>query len=267
MTIVVTGATGNVGRHVARLMRERGETVRTVPEFEGGERVFLACGNVPEQVEFECSVIDAAAAAGVSRVVKLSGPAASDDSPMIFERWHARIERHLAASGLPAVVLRPKTYLTNLLAFAPAIAATGTLFAPAAGARVAFVDPRDIAEVAAVALIEPGHDGATYELSGPEAITYDRVAAALSAAAGSPIAFRDVGDDTARSMLVADGVPEMVADAIVAIFAAQRAGALSGVTGTIQELTGRAPRTVEEWAHDNRDAFRPVSAAAARTPA
>jgi uncharacterized protein YbjT (DUF2867 family) len=255
MTIVVTGATGTVGRHLVRVLQERGETVRTfgrrVPGFDGGERLFLACGNVQEQVDFECAVIDAAAAAGVTRVVKLSGPDADESSPMLFEQWHGRIERHLADSGLPSVRLRPKTFLTNLLAFAPAIASTGMVFAPAADARVAFVDPRDVAEVAAVVLTEPGHDGATYELTGPEAITYERVAAALGAG------YQSISEEAARPMLPGP---------VLAIFAAQRAGAMAGVTDTIERLTGRPPRTVDDFARDFSDAFRPVSASAARTP-
>jgi uncharacterized protein YbjT (DUF2867 family) len=284
MTILVTGATGNVGGHVVRTLAASGVPVRAFvrdrdraanmfgPEVElaigdladrasldhalaGADRLFLACGNVPGQVEYESNAIDAAAAAGVARVVKLSGPDASVDSPLIFERWHGEIERHLAGSGLPAVVLRPRTYLTNLLAYAASVAQTGMLFAPAGTAAISFVDTRDVAEAAVAVLTGTGHDGRTYTLTGPEAITFERVAAELSAAAGRPVSYVGVGDDQARQAMLAEGLPPMIADAIVAIFASQRAGSMAGTTDTVRELTGRPPRTVAGFARDYAAAF------------
>jgi uncharacterized protein YbjT (DUF2867 family) len=259
MTILVTGATGNVGSQVLRTLTARGEPVRAYTRgdsLDGVDRLFLACGNVPEQVRFECAMIDAAAAAGVTRVVKLSGPAADVESPLLFERWHGVIEQHLADSGLPAVRLRPATFMTNLLMYAPAAAATGLLFAPAADAAVAFVDPRDVADAAVVALTTPGHDGAAYRLTGPAALTYAEVAAALG------VTYQHVDDDSAREALLAGGVPPMFADAVVAIFAAQRAGAMSGVTDTLERLTGRPPRTVAAFAREHAAAFRRVGSPA-----
>src|SRR6185312_13351099 len=83
--------------------------------LDGVDRLFLACGNVPGQVDFECATIDAAKRGGVSRVVKLSSPDPAVDSPLIFDRWHGEIEQHLLGSGLASVLLRPRTYMTNLL--------------------------------------------------------------------------------------------------------------------------------------------------------
>jgi uncharacterized protein YbjT (DUF2867 family) len=288
MNILVTGATGNVGGHVVRALVARGTPVRALvrdrdravrmfgPEVElaageladresidralaGIDRVFLACGNVPGQIEYECTAIDAAAAAGVARVVKLSGPDASVDSPLIFERWHGEIERHLAGSGLPAVLLRPRTYLTNLLAYARTVAQTGMLFAPAGTAEISFVDPRDVAEAAAAALTGQGHDGKTYTLTGPEAITFERVAEELSAVAAGPVTYVSVDDEQARLAMLAVGLPPMIADAIVAIFASQRAGSMAGTTDSVRDLIGRRPRTIGEFVRDHAAAFRPAA--------
>jgi uncharacterized protein YbjT (DUF2867 family) len=285
MTILVTGATGNVGAHVVRALVARGAAVRAFvrdadraarmfgPDVDlavgdladrgsieramsGADRLFLACANVPGQIEYECAVIDAAADAGVAHVVKLSGPDASADSPLVFERWHGMIEQHLTGSGLPSVLLRPRTYMTNLLAYAGTVAQTGMLFAPAATAAISFVDPRDVAGVAAEALIGPRHDGMIYTLTGPEAITFERIAAELAAATGRPVTYVGVSDGDARQAMIADGLPPIVADAIVAIFAAQRAGSMSTTTETIRELTGRTPRTIAGFARDYADAFR-----------
>ena len=287
MKILVTGATGNVGGHVVRALTERGMPVRAFvrdrdkaarvlgPDVElavgdfadrgsieralsGTDRLFLACGNVEEQIEYECTVIDAAAAAGIGRVVKLSGPDAAIDSPLVFERWHGAIEQHLADSGLPPVLLRPRTYMTNLLAYAGTVAQTGMIFAPAGTAAISFVDPRDVGRVAAECLIGDGHEGRTYTLTGPEAITFERVAGELSAATGRAVTYVDVTDEDARRAMIADGLPPMVADAIVAIFAAQRAGSMVSTTETIRDLTGRAPRTITDFARDYAGAFRPA---------
>jgi uncharacterized protein YbjT (DUF2867 family) len=293
MRILVTGATGNVGGHVVRALTGRGVPVRAFvrdagraarvlgPDvelaegdfadrrsldraLEGVDRMFLACGNIPGQVELECAAIDAAADAGTGRVVKLSGPDATADSPLIFERWHGAIEQHLAASELPRVLLRPRTYMTNLLAYALGVAQTGMLFAPAGAARISFVDPRDVAEVAAETLTGAGHEGRTYTLTGPEAVTFERLASEITAAIGRPVTYINVSDDDARRAMVSDGLPPMIADAIVAIFAAQRAGSMADTTDTIRTLTGREPRTVDAFIHE---VFAPAVAGAAVTAA
>jgi len=277
MTVLVTGATGTVGRHVVRALRERHVPVRAFARtretladaLAGADRMFLACGNVPEQVEFECAAIDAAAAAGVRRVVKLSGPAPAAGSPLIFERWHGEIEAHLADSGLPSVLLRPAAYLTNLLAYAGTVAAAGVLPAPAGDARVSFVDPRDVAEAAAACLTGAGHEGRAYALTGPEAITFGRVAEELSAATGRPVRYLPVTDEDARAAMIGQGLPAPVAEAIVAIFASQRAGSMTATTDAVRELTGHEPRSITTFARDHADAFRPAPAEGRRiaTPA
>jgi uncharacterized protein YbjT (DUF2867 family) len=293
MTILVTGATGNVGGHVVRALAGRGVPVRAFVRDSGKaarmlgpgvelavgdfadrrsldralhrvDRMFLACGNVPGQIDFECGAIDAAADAGITRVVKLSGPDAAVDSPLIFERWHGAIEAHLAESGLPRVLLRPRTYLTNLMAYAGSVAQTGMLFAPAGAARISFVDPRDVAGVAAETLTGAGHEGRVYTLTGPEAITFERIAAELGRALGRPIPYVNVGDDDARQAMVSGGLPPMVADAIVAIFASQRAGSMADTTDTVRALTGHEPRGIAAFA---REVIAPAVAGAAVTAA
>jgi uncharacterized protein YbjT (DUF2867 family) len=284
MNVLVTGATGTVGSHVVRELHERGVAVRAfvrdrakaermigdavelavgafgdhdavAQAMRGVDRLFLACGNVPGQVEHESAAIDAAARAGVSRIVKLSGPRADIASPLLFERWHGEIERHLLAAGVPSVRLRPSAYMSNLLAFAETIGQTGTLFAPAGAARIAYVDPRDVAACAAIALVDDGHEGQTYTLTGPEAITYERIARELSAATAAPVTYVDVPDAVARQAMLDAGLPPMIAESIVDVFASQRAGSMERTTGTVQALTGRAPRGFAQFARDHAAAF------------
>jgi uncharacterized protein YbjT (DUF2867 family) len=284
VNVLVTGATGTVGRHVVRALQDRGFGPRAFvrdPEraaemlgpdvelasgdfadrssleaaLEGIDRVFLACGNVPTQVGHECAAIDAARAAGVGRIVKLSGPRPAAGSPIPFERWHAQVERYLIGSGIPWVLLRPCTYMTNLLMHADAVRHTGRLMAPAAGAEIAFVDPRDVAASAAAALAEDGHEGSAYALTGPEAIGYERIARELSEATGRPITYVDVPESDARQGMVAAGLPQDVADAILAIFAVQRTGVMARTSETVLALTGREPRTFARFAREHAELF------------
>jgi hypothetical protein len=184
--ILVTGATGNVGSEVVRLLRERGAPVRAfvrdtakaaeklgddvelaVGDFSdaasvqrallGVDGVFLSSADSPQKVGYETGVIDAAAAAGVRRIVKASTIRAEIGSPLPPFDWHGRIEQHLWRSGIPAVCLQSSFYMTNLLASAEQIRHDGKLFAPAGSGRISMIDPRDSAAVAAVALTADGH--------------------------------------------------------------------------------------------------------------
>ena len=283
--VLVTGATGNVGSQVIRELSARGANVRAFvrdPDqaaeklgegvelvrgdfsdaasvrraMEGVDTVFLACANDPRQVEYETRVIDAAGTAGVRQIVKLSALGAEIGSPVAFWDWHGRIEEHLRASGIPSVVLRPGFSMSNLLGSAEQIRHAGSLFVPAEGARVAMIDPRDVAAVAAVALTDEGHDGETYTLTGPEAITFDRVAEGLSAVAGRHVQFVPVPDEAARQALVETGMPEFVAGQIVAVFGVLRQGAQDRTTDVVRAMTGREPRGFAEFIHEHAGLFR-----------
>jgi len=212
-TILVTGATGNVGSLVVRELRDRGVTVRAFvrdgekaartfghevelaigdfaePEsvrraMSGVDAVLLSSRNDPRQAEYEIGVIDAAVAAGVRRLVKLSAIGAELGSPLAFWDAHGRIEAHLRRSLPHAVILRSNFYMSNLLGTADQARTLGKMFAPAEGARIGMVDPRDVAAVAAIALTTDAYDGQTLVLTGPESITYARAAEELSAVTG-----------------------------------------------------------------------------------
>jgi uncharacterized protein YbjT (DUF2867 family) len=278
--ILVTGATGNVGAHVVRELRERGAHVRAlvrdparaaerlgtgvelaVGDFsdpaslrralDGVDAVLLSCGNQPRQAELEGAAIDAAAAAGVRRLVKLSTVGAEPGSPAAFWDHHGRAERHLAGAGVPAVVLRANFHMSNLLAAADRARRDGRLFAPAGSARIGMVDPRDVAAAAAVALTADGHEGRTYELTGPEAMTYARVAEELSTTLGRPVEYVDVPDAVALDAMVGNGIPPWFAEQLVRVFGQLRAGAADRVTDAVRALTGREPRTLARFLRDH----------------
>jgi uncharacterized protein YbjT (DUF2867 family) len=286
--ILVTGATGTAGAHVVRALLERSQAVRAlvrdpdkgsslfgdavelaVGDFaepgsvraalQGAEAVFLSCADDPRRVEWETGAIDAAADMGVRRIVKLSSIVAEPGAPVAFWDWHGRVEQHLRRSGVPAVYLRSSFYLSNLLAGAGQVAQAGRLFAPAGDARISMIDPRDVGAAAAAVLAADGHDGRTYVLTGPEAVTHARVAAELAAATGRDVEFVDISDEDAKKAMIQAGLPAFVAEQIVAIFAQAREGVAEQVTASVQSLTGRPPRDLAAFARDHAHVFAPVA--------
>jgi uncharacterized protein YbjT (DUF2867 family) len=282
-TILVTGATGNVGAQVVRELRGRGASMRAFvrdadkaaqllgedidlavgdfgdPEsirtaLDGVDRVFLTSANGLHEVEHENAVIDAAAAAGVRLIVKLSALGAQVGSALPGQDWHGRIEEHLRRSGVPAVILQSNFFMSNLFASADAIK-HGKLFAPAGGGKVSMIDPRDIAAVAAVALTTDGHDGQTYVLTGPEAITHDDIVKELSTASGRPVEFVDVPEEAARQAFIEAGLPDWLVTHLIGLFGLIRQGALEQTTDIVRTLTRREPRTFAGFAQDHAMIF------------
>jgi uncharacterized protein YbjT (DUF2867 family) len=283
--ILVTGATGAVGHLVANQLHAEGIPVRAFVRdttkaagmlsdaielaagdfgdrdtleqaLEGVDTVFLACSNQPQQAEYEMGVIDAARAAGAGRVVKLSAQGAEAGSPVAFWDWHGQIETHLADSGMRYSVLRPSFSMANLLASAEQIRTTGMLFAPAEGAKVAMIDPRDVASAAAVLLAAEGRPNEFLTLTGPAAIGFDYVAEALSSVTEGKVTFVAVPDEAARDSMAGSGMPPWLADPLVTLFGFLRRGAQAVPTDEFRSLTGGEPRSVTEFVRDYADSFR-----------
>lgn len=291
--ILVTGATGNTGSEVVRALRQRGAAVRAFVRdpaaareklgedvqlaqgdfadqasvhaaLNGADRVFLSGADCPDRVGYETSLIDAAAAAGVSQIVKLSGIGSAPASPVAPWAWHGQIEQHLLQSGVPAVLLRANFYMSNLLASAEQVAEHGQLAAPAGSARIGMVDPRDVGTCAAAVLTEAGHDGRTYLVTGPQAITFADVAHELSSIAGRQVTYVDLPDEVAVRGLVQTGLPEPVARVIVSVFGALRDGAGEQVTDTVRALTGRPPADIAAFLGPHAKLFAPLAVGAER---
>jgi uncharacterized protein YbjT (DUF2867 family) len=284
--ILVTGATGTVGRHVVRELLARRTNVRTfvrdpdlLPGVEpargdfddpaslrraltGVDRVYVSAADGPRKVAHETAVIDAAAEAGVERIVKLSAMHADPASALPAYRWHGEIEAVLARSGVPAVILRPAFFMTNLLMVAGGVTQTGMLHAPTAGRRVAMIDVRDVAAVAAVTLLADGHEGRTYELTGPSPITFDEVAAALTLATGHPVSSVDLSEEEARPRFEGAGLPEWLATQLAGVFGVIRAGGFENPTDCVRAITGHPARDIHGFAREFAPAFTPQEAPA-----
>lgn len=283
--LLVTGATGNVGSQVVRELRGRDVSVRAfvrsldkaaeklgdgvelaAGDFSDSESlrqalrgvtaVFVTSADGPHKVEHEIAVIDAASAEGVSRIVKLSTIGAEVGSTLPPFDWHGRIEQHLLRTAVTSVILRANFYMSNLLMAAEQVRTHSRLFAPAGSARISMIDPRDVAAVAAAVLVTDRHVERTYELTGREAITYERIAEELSAATGRPVEFVDVPDEAARQGLVEAGMPDWLVTHLIALFQLIRQGALEQTTDTVRTLIGREPRTFAQFASAHARLFR-----------
>ena len=285
--ILVTGASGLNGRELLHRLSARGVPVRALvrsaaraaglasllprvkivegdmarPEtlagpLRGVERAMLISSSEPAMVEVQSSFIAAARKAGVKHVVKLSGIMPGLDSPFRFARMHGEIERRLEASGMAFTHLRPGEFMATYFRQAPAIVAKGALFLPMADATIASIDVGDIAEVAATVLTGSGHEGKSYPLTGPEALTMAEVAQKLSAATGKQIRYVDVAPEEARQAQLAAGVPPFMADALAELFAERRKGAESTVSPLVPMLLGRTATSFDDFARRHAAIFR-----------
>src|SRR5215211_314369 len=269
--IAVTGATGGLGGRVARALAARGQALRLVvrdasraPElgaevaeaeyrdgaamrtaFDGAETVYLVSGSESaDRVAEHFSAVDAAATAGVKRVVYVSFMGAAPDAVFTFARDHAATEERIRAAGLRHAFLRSCMYAEYVPVFA---SADGVIRGPAGEGRAAFVGRDDVADLAAAVLADPEpHDGSTYDVTGPAALTLDEAAAILSEAAGREVVYERETLEEARESRRPSGAPEWAVEGWVTSYVALPAGMLEPPSDTVERILGRPPRTLAD---------------------
>ncbi|MER7078761.1 Uncharacterized conserved protein YbjT, contains NAD(P)-binding and DUF2867 domains [Saccharopolyspora kobensis] len=276
MTVLVTGATGNVGRCVVDRLLASGAQVRALtrrPEaaglpaevelFAGGlgdaeslaaalngvDRVFLF--PVPEST---ATFVAQAAAADVQRVVVLSSMAVEFGAENAIGQRHRLVEQAVADGGFEWTFLRPGAFAANTLAWADPIRAEGVVREPFPDAQQASIHEDDIAAVAVAALLEDGHAGKSYVLTGPERISTADQVRAIGAAIGREVRIEAEPLKQAKARLVAEGVPAAVVDTLFDLRGADQA--LDDPVPTVEQVTGRPARTFAQWAVDHADDFR-----------
>ena len=278
--IVVTGATGNIGRPLTRALAEAGQQVTAVsrhtaavpdgvrhvpadlaepaglkPALAGAKALFLLLsGDLHAAGASPAGIIRAAEAAGVRRVVLLSTQGVAT-RPFGATRIAMRaLEDMLRESGLEWAVLRPGGFASNALWWAESIRARGVVAAPFGDIGVPIIDPADIAEVAAACLVDDQHTGGVYELTGPEVITPRGQAEAIAAALGSPVRFHDLTRDEAKAAM-SQSMPAELAEDTLTILGAPNPAELR-ISPDVERVLGRAPRPFADWAARNVAAFR-----------
>jgi NAD(P)H dehydrogenase (quinone) len=288
MTITVIGATGRVGSAVVQrlagadtavrvLVRDpekakrlfgdspRLETVRVhlddpaavAARLTGSDAVFLAMGSVGAEANLQRIVIQAAAAtAGLRQLVRLSVLNAGPDSLGINQRGHWSLDFAAQVAGVPYTTIRPAIFSASMLAGAPEIKVSRTWTGLASTGRVALIDYRDAADAAVRVLTEPSAWGQHHDLTGPRQVSWPEALQALSAELGETVTFRTASAIELIRRLTQAGVTPGQAELLVTREWAIMAGENERTTGTVRELTGHEPRTIEEFLHENRELFR-----------
>ncbi|WP_225831993.1 NAD(P)H-binding protein [Streptomyces sp. NK08204] len=280
--IVVTGATGNIGRTLVPLLAEAGEDVVAVsrrprpeglpagvrharadvgesagmrPVLERADAFFILLGGeLSGRGERPGALIDAATDAGVKRIVLLSSQINST-RPQAFS--HARLREYEAAvraSGAGFTILRPGGFASNALAWSESVRTRRTVFAPFGDVALPVVDPADIAAAAAAALRGDGHAGRTYDLTGPEAVSPRRQAAVISQALGEDVAFVELSREQAHAHM-AEFMPEEVIGGTLDILGVPLR-AEQAVSPDMESVLGRPARSFGAWVARNLAAFR-----------
>ena len=273
MRILVTTPNGKVGQELVRLLRARGATLRlgahtvekaraAFPGLEvvrldhqdpathaaavkGVDALYLASpGDFPSAPEK--ALVDAARAVGVKKVVKLGAIGAEhSDNPI------RQVEEHVRASGLAWTFLHPSWFMQNFSTSGAAGIKAGTLAEPAGDGKTAFIDTRDIAAVAAEVLTRPGHDGKLYTLTGPELLDRHQVAAILGEVLGRPVKYLPVTDAQFREA-VKPFLPSSYVDLLSFLYGTVRAGQTAVKTDAVQQILGRPPIGLAQFARDHR---------------
>jgi NAD(P)H dehydrogenase (quinone) len=282
--ILVTGATGRVGYRLMEALAAAGADATAMVRVEAKaadlpgtpryvvaafddpppaetlqefDRIFLLSPAQEEQATLEMVFIDAIAAAGHRpHIVKVAADGFQDPGCEVrFMRSHRQVAVQLDALGLPVTYLAPSLYMEDLLAAADTIRTEATIAAPAGQGRVGFVAARDVASVAARVLTSPGHDGAMYVVTGPEALGYADVAARISAVFARQVDYEDQPAKRARELMLAGGMGSWEADGTLELFEWVREGGADTVTDTVREVTGDDPQSVQDWLNDARASF------------
>jgi uncharacterized protein YbjT (DUF2867 family) len=271
--ITVTGATGNVGRPLVELLLAAGEKVTAVsrnaaefpegvthvqadlavpatlkPALEGAEALFvLTAGDFIVNGDMD-AVMEAAKASGVRKVVLLSSQGVGTG------RHNPNLEESVRRSGLEWTILRPGNFATNAYGWAESVRTRRVVEAPFGDTALPAVDPADIAAVAAAALLEPGHAGEVYTLTGPAAIGPRQQAAAIADAIGEPVAFTELTREEARTRMLGF-MPEQVVEATLQVLG-EPSPAEQTPSPDIERVLGRPAGSFADWAKRSAPAFQ-----------
>lgn len=284
--ILVTGATGNNGSEIVKLLAAQNLPVRAMvrdrqrasaiaapnvevveadfdrpetllPALNGVQQAFLVTNSSQHAQAQQVAFALAAKQSGVTRIVKLSQFAADANSPVRFLRYHAAVEAAIQASGIAYTFLRPNLFMQGLLNFRSTIAERSAFYAAVGDAKVSIVDVRDIAEVAVAALTSSEHEGKTYDLTGSQALTHAEMAQYISDAIGRQINFVDIPPDTMLDILLNANFPAWQAEGLIEDYAHYRRGEASRIAPGVQDATGKSPRSFETFARDYAQMFNP----------
>lgn len=274
-SFLVVGGSGQVGSGIIRILREAGHQVRATTSkapsspdqvrvdlltgqgldaaFQGVQRAFfLSPAGYPDQYQILAPLIQKAKGARLEKVVLMTaiGVEANDAAPL------RRAEVELEKSGLAYNILRPSWFMQNFQTYwLHDIRTHGAIRLPAGDGKAGFIDVRDISAAAAALLADDRFKNQAFTLTGPKALDHREVARILSAASGKTIGYQDITPEEFKRGLLAAGLTEGYADLLVLLIGFLKQGYSATVNHDVQTITGRPPRTLEEYARDNKSAW------------
>ena len=288
--ILITGASGSVGREVVREVQKTGQafcamyrskteagkapagvktaiadfgdTTSLLSALQGVDRVYLVCSPIQELVQLEGNAIDACKKAGVKRIV-LNSALGAGDYEKSFPSWHRKVEDKLKASGIEFVILRPNGFMQNTITYlAPSIKAQGAFYDAMGSAKTSYIDVRDVAAVAAKTLTTDDHAGKIYELNGPEAIAQDDLARRIAAKSGRAVKHVNIPREAHQKAMLDLGMPAWQVTALIDLQDYYVSGRAAAVDGTVEKVLGRPARTIDAFLTEYANEFRGQAAGA-----
>lgn len=283
--LLITGATGDVGRAVLTELADTPQRVRALvsdPQqltmrapnievaigdlsdpstlgaaLEGVDAAFLASSFEPRMVDNQVRFVEKAKKAGLNHIVQLSGIGADSHRCCVrLFSWFGQVEDAIQASKLKHTRLRPTFYFQNLLSYADQVTSQGVIAGPFRQVPWTWVDARDVGAVAAITLTNAQYAGGAYTLTGPDLLTYVELAERMSRVIGKTIRYSDMSANEARGRMQAIGVPPVLIEAKLELWDAYASGFIYvEPTQIIKDLTGREPRNLDAFLREHREKF------------
>jgi uncharacterized protein YbjT (DUF2867 family) len=290
-TILVTGATGTVGSEVVKQLSAKVEIIKAAVRspndtafkqlngvqavqldfnntetfdsaFHGVDKIFLLTPTDPKLVDFTSNLVNAATKKStgggqIKHIVKLSHIRADVEPKIEITQLHSESEKIIEEAGIPFAFLRPNFFMQNFLTYGQKTSDKISFYLPAGDGKVSFVDVRDIAAVAVKALAENSdkHIGKIYNLTGPTSITYSQATEILSNESQKKMSYQNISEDVAREAMKKLGMTDWHIDCIIELFNISKAGYLSDIYPDVEEVTGKKPMSILQFARDYVDSF------------
>ena len=282
--ILVIGATGTIGSFLIDNLRKKNvdfvtlvrdaskaeklekNGIQTVVGDLGDEKslisamkdvgsIFLLSTTSPQSPELQGNVVKAAKAKGIKHIVKIAARGSSVDADFNIGRWHGITEKEIMGSGIPYTFIHAHSFMQNLFFDARSIENENAIYSSQGDGRIPMVDARDIASVAADVLTEPGHEGKTYVLTGPEAISYYDIAREFSRLLGREISYIAQSAEDGYNAMLASGMPDWLVDDMTLLNKRYARNEAADVSPDVEIITGRKPIALHQFLKDFKNRF------------
>lgn len=283
--ILVTGATGTIGSFLVDELKKRNASfiamvrddakaeklnengIQTVigdlnnkesllAAMNDVDKLFLLSTTSPQSPELQGNVVKAAKAKGIKHIVKIAARGSSPDADFNIGRWHGITEEEIRKSGIPFTFIHAHTFMQNLFFDVGSIKEENAIYSSQGDGKIPMVDARDIAAVAVVVLTELGHEGKTYVVTGPEAVSYHDITMELSELLGRKINYVAQTAEEGHKAMLASGMPEWLVDDMTLLNKRYARNEAADVSPDVERITGRKAISLKQFLYDFKNRFK-----------